>query len=91
MGCGVYGVWCRVKGEGCRVEGGGCRGSNQLSAVLPVFLVLDFARVLACLRVLISHTVFLKSFCKSQFPHKSVNLFFTLVIAKDKLRDLWGS
>ena len=32
----------------------------------------------------------IKSFCKSQFPHKSVNLFFTLLIVKDKLTDLWG-
>ena len=39
---------------------------------------------------LISHKVFLKSFCKSQFPHKSVNLFFILVIMKDELTDLWG-
>ena len=30
-------------------------------------------------------------FCKSQFLHKSVNLFFILVIVKDKLTDLWGS
>ena len=29
---------------------------------------------------LISHKVFLKSFCKSQFPHKPVNVFFILVI-----------
>jgi len=28
--------------------------------------------------VLISHRVFSKSFCKSQCPHKSVNLFFTM-------------
>ena len=27
----------------------------------------------------------MKSFCKSQFPHKSVNVFFVLVIIKDKL------
>jgi len=39
----------------------------------------------------LSHTVFLKSFCKSRFPHKSVNLFFILVIVKDKLTDMWGS
>jgi len=39
----------------------------------------------------ISHKVLLKPFCKSQFPHKSVNLFFILVIVKDKLTDLWGS
>ena len=33
----------------------------------------------------------IKSFYKSQFLHKSVNLFFTSVIVKDKLTDLWGS
>ena len=38
----------------------------------------------------ISHKVFMKSFCKGQFARKSVNLFFTLVEAKDKLTDLWG-
>jgi hypothetical protein len=27
---------------------------------------------------------------KSQFPQKSVNLFFRLVIVMDKLTDLWG-
>ena len=27
----------------------------------------------------------------SQLPHKSVNLFFVLVIAKDKLTNFWGS
>ena len=35
--------------------------------------------------------IFFKSFCKSQFPYKSVYLFFTLVIVKDQLRDEWGS
>jgi hypothetical protein len=40
---------------------------------------------------LVSHKVFLKPFCKSLFLQKSVNLFFILVIVKDKLTDLWGS
>jgi hypothetical protein len=40
---------------------------------------------------LISQTVLIKSFCKSQFLHKSVNLFFILVIMKDKLKDLCGN
>ena len=31
------------------------------------------------------------SFCKSQFPHNSIDLFFMLVIVKDKLKDLWGN
>jgi diaminopimelate epimerase len=34
---------------------------------------------------------FLKSFCKSQFPHKSVNLFCISVIVREKLTGLWGS
>ena len=40
---------------------------------------------------LISLRVFLQSFCKSQFPHNSVNSFFTSVMVKDKLTNLWGS
>ena len=42
-------------------------------------------------RALISHEVFLTSFCKIQFPHRSVNLIFTLVIVKDKLTDMCGN
>jgi hypothetical protein len=33
----------------------------------------------------------IKSSCKSQFPYKSVNLFFVLVTIKDKLTDLCGN
>ena len=40
---------------------------------------------------LISHKMFLKSFCKSRFPHKFVNLFFISAVVKDKLTNLWGS
>jgi hypothetical protein len=39
----------------------------------------------------ISLKVFLRSICKTQFPYKSVNLFFMSVIVKDKLTNLWGS
>ena len=35
--------------------------------------------------------LFTKSFGESQFPYKSVNLLFTLVIINDNLTDLWGS
>ena len=45
----------------------------------------------AVLPNLISHKVFIKSFSKIQFPHKSVNLFFILVIVKDKLTNLYGN
>ena len=50
---------------------------------------LDHRKVglLVATRTLISRRVLLKSFCKSQFLHKFVNLFFTSVIAKDKLTD----
>ena len=34
---------------------------------------------------------FIKSCCKSQFPCKSVNVFFILIMMKDKLTDLWGT
>ena len=40
------------------------------------------------LRALIAHKVFLRSFCKSQLPHISVNVFFKLVIVKDTLMDV---
>ena len=40
----------------------------------------------------ISHTkCFLKSFCRSQLPCKSVSLFFISVNVKNTLTDLWGS
>ena len=34
---------------------------------------------------------FLKSFCKSQLPHKFVNLSFVITNIQNKLTDLWGS
>ena len=40
---------------------------------------------------IISHTVFETSFRTSQFPHKSVNLFFILVMIKDELTDWCGN
>ena len=35
--------------------------------------------------------LFLKSFCRSQLPHKSVNLSFTVTYVKNKLTDLYGN
>jgi len=32
-----------------------------------------------------------ESVCKSQFPHKFVNLFFILALMKAKLTNLWGN
>ena len=40
---------------------------------------------------LISHNVFLKTLCESQFPDKRVNLFLISEIVKDKLTDLCGN
>ena len=40
---------------------------------------------------LISQHVFMKSFCRDQFPHKFVNIFFASVTIKDTLTDLWGN
>ena len=36
-------------------------------------------------------SVYIKSFCISQFPHKSVIVSFKLVIMKDELTDLCGN
>ena len=44
-----------------------------------------------CPVVFISQKVCLKLFCERQFAHKSVNIFFILVLIKDKLTYLWGS
>ena len=41
--------------------------------------------------MLISHKVFFKLFCRSQFPHKSVNLSFSITYAKKRLTDLCGN
>jgi hypothetical protein len=43
------------------------------------------------IRARISQKMFTQLFCKGHFPHKSVNLFFILVIMQDKVTDLWGS
>ena len=40
---------------------------------------------------LISQKVFMKSFCRSQLPHKSVNLSFTITDTKNQLTDLYGN
>ena len=39
----------------------------------------------------ITQKVLIKLFCKSQFPHKSVNLFFIITDSTNKLTDLYGN
>ena len=41
-------------------------------------------------KVYFTSMCFLRSFRKIQFPRKSVNLFFTLIIVKNKFTELWG-
>ena len=45
----------------------------------------------ACSHEIISQTKCIKSFSKSQFPRKSVNLIFILATIKDELTDLRGN
>ena len=40
---------------------------------------------------LIAHKVFLRSFCKIQLPHKSINLSTTITNMNNKLTDLCGN
>ena len=46
----------------------------------------DGAREDAAERDLVSQKVFTRSFCKSQFPHRSVNLSFILVVIRKMSR-----
>jgi len=71
----VHGARSRVQGADFRIQ---CLGRMEVDR-----------RRRRC--VLISFIVFLNSLCKSRFPHKFVNLFFILVIVKDKFMDLWVS
>ena len=43
------------------------------------------------LYTVISHKVFVKSFCSSQLPHKSVNSSFTITHIENNLTDLCGN
>ena len=49
-----------------------------------------FSRFITGCHHLISQKMFIKSFCRSHFPHKSVNLFFISVMMKDELTSLCG-
>ena len=44
-----------------------------------------------CVDYLISHKVSSKSFCRGQFPHKSVNVSFTFANIKNQLTDSCGN
>jgi len=72
-----------------------CEGSNALFWLLGQFRALSRSGLVCPIRFgltsLISQKVFIKMFCKSQFLHKSVKLFFMLVNIKDKLKDLCGN
>jgi hypothetical protein len=85
-------LWCSVEGSGCRVKVSTVNLIHATPRTSTSVGVAQFGNF-------ISHKVFIKLFCKnqfphslckSQFPHKSVNLFFILVIVKDTLTVLWG-
>ena len=41
--------------------------------------------------VFVTHKVFSKSLCRSQLPHRSINLSFTITNIENKLTDLCGN
>ena len=73
----MQGAGFRVRGAECRVQGLGCRGAR-------------FRVQGSGFRVQGSGS-FCKSFCKSQFPHKSVNLSFIITNIKSQLTDVCGN
>ena len=95
-GFGVQGSGFRVQGSGCRVQGvrfgvwgsgfvvwgAGLRGRPLGAGARREDHIQQQEHRLACP---------LCSFCKSQFPHRSINLFFVLVIKNDTLTNLWGN
>ena len=102
--CGINAGTSRGDGETCRraatlaEEGSGCDGRAALHEnYRGASLRAGWGGVIGVLSVcsapcsLISHKVFLKSFCRSHPPHKSVNSSFTITNMKNKLTDLWGS
>jgi len=50
-----------------------------------------FARVREGTCRFISQKVLTQSFCKNQFPHKSVNLLSIVIDVQNKLTDLYGN
>ena len=79
------------------VRGGGAvsyeRGTPVGEALLWLGCLLMERRGTACLFGVefISQKRSLKSFCKSQFLHKSVNLSFIITSVKNKLTDFGGN
>ena len=80
------------QGAGCRLQGAGWVGhrvGNHPGRVLERRFSPRVDR--SPERELISQNVFTKPFGKRQFPHEIVNVFFILVVVKDKLTDSWGT
>jgi len=76
-----------------RTENGSSQGQNLALAVLCIPILQDSGLWLpeAQIRKFISQEVLIKLFCKSQSPHKSVNLLFISATLKDKLTILLGN
>ena len=79
----------------CRVLGGGRFLMSEAPIYTPGQRSLHSPgsgfRVYGRRRIFISQKVFTKSFCKSQFPHKFVNLSITITDIKNKLTSLCGN
>ena len=86
----------RVEGGGLRVEGGGWRVClDSLRQPLErhgLDREGDGHRLRSGRGFRVhSHTVFFKSICRSQLPHKSVNVSFIISDIQNKLTDLGGN
>ena len=62
----------------------------NLGSALISHTVFCLKRTPVAAKLFIPQKLYIKSFCKSQFPLKSVNLFSILVMIKDKLMDFCG-
>jgi len=101
LGLGVWSLEFGVWGVGFKVEGVGCV-SGDATPCKDTLVILHgvvspecgaFSRAASTSfrsSTLISHKGFTTLFCKSQFPHKPINLFFILVIIKMPERPFFG-
>ena len=87
--CSRYGGWREMTGGLSWPKRGTNRPPHPEQSQEGPAAVRDLLAV--SLSIFISHKVFVKSFCKSQFPRKSVKLFFILATMKYKLTDLCGN
>ena len=87
----------REREGGCNLGREGVRFSHPLQMLLRAVSGLSYERqrphdcVSLQLRYIVSQKVLINSFCRSQSPHKSVNLSSMITDIKDTMTDLCGS